>query len=343
MKLVREKRKAYVMAGHGEINDPGLGAARSARARRRSAAPRCSRSGSASSTTRSRTSGSSISSKDVPDDATIVFLLAPTVPLQPAEWEALDRYLDRGGRLLVALDPSAEPSLGPLEGKLGSRCRRATSPMTRRSCRSAARCRIAGSSITTQFSAHASTTSLSRSVDKGLVLIEAGALEDAPFTAKGERAEEDRDAALDGDRASSTYNHDRQLHVRRRDEKKQRWNIGAAVEGPKVGGKDGFRALVFADVAAVRRCAIVRAAWARRDDPASRVRLLDDVVQLARRRGGVRRRRRVRRRQADQAHEGSGRGVVHADHVGAPLLVFTLGLVGTWARKRRAKKPEVKP
>ena len=41
--------------------------------------------------------------------------------------------------------------------------------------------------ITTQFSAHASTTALSRSVDKGLVVIEAGAIEDAPFTVKGEQ------------------------------------------------------------------------------------------------------------------------------------------------------------
>jgi hypothetical protein len=46
-------------------------------------------------------------------------LLAPTVPLLPAEWAALSRYLDKGGRLLLALDPKADPSLGELEGKLG--------------------------------------------------------------------------------------------------------------------------------------------------------------------------------------------------------------------------------
>ncbi len=43
-----------------------------------------------------------------------------------------------------------------------------------------------------------------------------------------------------------------QLHVRRGTEKRQRWNIAAAVEGPKLKDadgkdKDGCRALVFAD------------------------------------------------------------------------------------------------
>jgi hypothetical protein len=31
-------------------------------------------------------------------------------------------------------------------------------------------------------------------------------------------------------------------------EKKQRYTVGAAVEGPKIDGKDGFRALVYSDV-----------------------------------------------------------------------------------------------
>src|SRR6185369_15211173 len=100
--------------------------------------------------------------KDVPDDATVVIMMAPTIPLQPAEWEALERYLNKGGRLMMALDPKAEPSMGPLEGKLGLKFNPADltddqaflpqrgTPADRRFA------------ITTQFSAHASTTALSR-------------------------------------------------------------------------------------------------------------------------------------------------------------------------------------
>ena len=48
------------------------------------------------------------------------------MPLQPAEWDALDRYLDKGGRLLIALDPKADPRSGALEGKLGVKFNPAT-------------------------------------------------------------------------------------------------------------------------------------------------------------------------------------------------------------------------
>ena len=44
-------------------------------------------------------------------------MLAPAQSLLPAEWSALSRYLDKGGRLLIAMDPKADPSLGELEGK----------------------------------------------------------------------------------------------------------------------------------------------------------------------------------------------------------------------------------
>src|SRR6185369_1522455 len=187
--------------------------------------------------------------KDVPEDATIVIMLAPSIPLQPAEWAALGRYLDKGGRLLLAFDPKGDASLGELEGKLGLKYnpgaltddqvylpQRGT-PADRRFV------------ITTQFSAHASTTSLSRSVDKGLVLIESGALEDAPFTVKGEQPKKTITIrSMD----SSFLDYNDNFSVDAATEKRQRWNIGAAIEGPKQKGadgkdKDGFRVLAFAD------------------------------------------------------------------------------------------------
>jgi hypothetical protein len=55
---------------------------------------------------------------DIPDDATVVVLLAPTILLQGRG--SADRYLTRGGRLMIALIQGDE-SLGLPSGRLFSR------------------------------------------------------------------------------------------------------------------------------------------------------------------------------------------------------------------------------
>ncbi|MBW2272715.1 MAG: GldG family protein [Deltaproteobacteria bacterium] len=49
---------------------------------------------------------------DVPDDADLVIIAGPTRPLPVQEHTALARYLERGGALLVLLDPRAKSDLG---------------------------------------------------------------------------------------------------------------------------------------------------------------------------------------------------------------------------------------
>ena len=81
---------------------------------------------------------------------------------------------------MIVLNPKSSPDLGPLEGKLGVKYNSA--PLTDdqkfypQHRGDPADHRFV---ITTQFSAHASTTSMSRAA-KGLLLIDSGALEDAP-------------------------------------------------------------------------------------------------------------------------------------------------------------------
>lgn len=48
-------------------------------------------------------------SGEVPGDADVLVIAGPTTPYTEAEIAALDGYLDRGGRLIVALDPLIEP------------------------------------------------------------------------------------------------------------------------------------------------------------------------------------------------------------------------------------------
>ncbi len=52
----------------------------------------------------------SLLSGEVPEDADVIAIIGPTRAFTEAEIAALDGYLDRGGRLLVALDPLIEPN-----------------------------------------------------------------------------------------------------------------------------------------------------------------------------------------------------------------------------------------
>jgi hypothetical protein len=52
--------------------------------------------------------------EEIPEDADAVLLLAPRRPLRPTAVAALGRYLERGGRLVVFLEPGAESGLEPL-------------------------------------------------------------------------------------------------------------------------------------------------------------------------------------------------------------------------------------
>lgn len=343
MKLVREKRKAYVMTGHGEITDPeSIPPELKGRVPERRTTVLKKRLGDLNYEIKDL--GLIDLAKDVPEDATLVIMLAPTVPLMPAEWAALNRYLDKGGRLLIAMDPKADPSLGELEGKLGIKFNPASltddqaylpqrgSPADRRFA------------ITTQFSAHASTTALSRSVDKGLVMIDSGALEDAPITAKGEQPKK---TITIRSMESSFLDYNDNFSFDSATEKRQRWNLGAAFEGPRIKGadgkdKDGYRVLMFADadlfadalVASMGRAAVVLVSGP----------LLDDSVKWL---GGE-------EVFAGEVVSEDDKPIKHTKSqdavwftltiVGAPLLVLTLGLVGTWARRRRTtRKPtEVK-
>lgn len=347
MQLVRDKRKAYVMTGHGEITDPdSIPADMKGRVPERRTTVFKKR--LADLNYEVKDLGLIDLAKDVPDDATIVIVLAPAIGLLPQEWAAISRYLDKGGRVLIGLDPKADPSLGELEGKLGVKYNPA--PLTddqaylpQRGMPSDRRF-----AITTQFSAHASTTALSRSVDKGLVLIESGAIEDAPFTAKGGQPTK---TVTIRSMESSFLDLNDNFSFDSGSEKRQKWNLGVAVEGPKMKGpdgkdKDGWRALVFAD-ADLFADVLVSNAMGRAQVVMVSGPLLDDSIKWL---GGE-------EVFAGEVISEDDKPIKHTKNqdavwfaatiVGAPALVLTLGLVGTSFRRRRSmkKKPaeKVKP
>jgi hypothetical protein len=272
------RRTAYVTIGHGEIND-----AQSVPPSLKSRVPE-----RRTSVFKKRMDdlnfelkdlGNVTLATDVPADAALVLVLAPSVPLQPAEWAALERYLDKGGRIMIALDPKGETGMGSLEGKIGYKYN--STPLTddksylpQRGDPSDRRF-----PITTKFSSHASTTSLSRSVDKGLVLIESGTFEDTPFTGQSIKDQPTKTVTIRSmDSAFLDFNSN--FSFDSGTEKKQNYDVASAIEGPKLAtGKhtNGWRVLLFAD-ADLFADVVVRAKTAKSATVIVSGPLLDDSV-----------------------------------------------------------------
>lgn len=103
LKLARSKRTAYLTVGHGELNDAPAG--------------REAPGGRSAKIARTLLQKQNYSIKDlglaqglaqdVPDDADLVLILGPTAAFSREELSALGRYKERGGRLMMALDPDA--------------------------------------------------------------------------------------------------------------------------------------------------------------------------------------------------------------------------------------------
>lgn len=344
LKLVREKRKAYLVAGHGEVTNPDT------------IPPELKGKVPERHMTvfKSRLAQLNYEVKDlnpidllhgVPDDATIVMLMAPALGLQPAEWDSLAKYLDKGGRLMIAMDPKADPSLGSLESKLGVKFN--PLPLTDDQAYLAQRGTPAERRLvaTTQFSAHPSTTSLSRAA-KGLVLPDSGTLDDAPVLGSTPPKKTVTIRSMDSAFLDTNNNYSFDAGS----EKRQRYNLAEAIEGPKLKGpdgkdKDGWRVLVFADVdifadALVNnmgRPAVTMIANIFGGD------ILDDSAKWL---GGE-------EVFAGEVVSEDDKPIQHTKSqdavwftltiVGMPLVVLALGLVGTWARRRKKTTTEVTP
>ncbi len=103
LKLARARLTAYMTVGHGELNDAPHG--------------KSDDTGHSAGIARTLLQKQNFTVKDlglaqglandVPDDADVVLILGPADPFGPEEIAALQRYADRGGHLLIALEPEA--------------------------------------------------------------------------------------------------------------------------------------------------------------------------------------------------------------------------------------------
>jgi hypothetical protein len=107
---------------------------------------------------------------EIPGDAHVVLVLGPAQPLLPEEIAALRRYLDKGGKLFVALDPDAKIDDAPLADALDLTIR----PVVLANDKVYVRRRYNDSDrtilVTNRFSSHASVSTLSRNSSRAAVL-----------------------------------------------------------------------------------------------------------------------------------------------------------------------------
>jgi hypothetical protein len=117
MRVARDARTVYLTVGHGELNDPGSARAVDTLALGSVYALQ-SIFGYLNFDVRDLGLQSGLG-RDVPDDAAMVLVLGPRRAFLEPELQTLDRYLARGGSVLLALEPESEFVLGPLRDRLG--------------------------------------------------------------------------------------------------------------------------------------------------------------------------------------------------------------------------------
>jgi hypothetical protein len=246
LKLMREKLKVYITVGHGEMNDPDTAPkgvpARGTQLMRMVLGQDQYELANLDWTTLVH---------GVPDDASAVFVLGPSTPLRAEELESLDKYMAKGGHLLYALDPRGNNELGPLEGRLGVGMAQGVLADDKDYYDQHHGAFDHLFPTTNNFTSHASTTSLSRmSTSAKILLIEAGALVEKPFTSQGDAPKR---FPVIKSMSNAWLDLNGNLTFDSGSEKRDNYVVAEAIEGPKVTGddgkeKDGFRAVVVSDV-----------------------------------------------------------------------------------------------
>jgi hypothetical protein len=175
LKVLRDKRTAYFVVGHGELNDtqPNVqNEGRTGKGMREILEEQ--------NYTVHDLSAATGLGVDVPDDATLVVVLGPQQALLPEEVQTLKRYADRGGRLFLCLDPEPKVDLGPLAEIVGLTV--SSSVLANDRVHMRRRFNDSDRTIlaTNRYSSHAAVSTLSRVSSRPVLLVGAGALEKKP-------------------------------------------------------------------------------------------------------------------------------------------------------------------
>jgi hypothetical protein len=243
MRVAREERTIYLTVGHGEINDPSSsGALEEAPFRRIDAMRNLFR------LLNYRVEDLGVQSglgNEVPSDAAMVLVLGPSRPFLEPELQAIDRYLERGGSALIALEPEGDFQLGPLRDRLGVDYSRTVLADDRQHLRQRGNISDRRLIVTDRFTSHASVSTLGGAgVGSGILLVGSGHLE----TIANSRA-----TPVIRSLASTFADVDGDFEFDGDGEERKAYTLAAAVENREpaqadsASDSDGMRAMVLAD------------------------------------------------------------------------------------------------
>ncbi|HWE28331.1 MAG TPA: DUF4350 domain-containing protein, partial [Polyangia bacterium] len=174
LKVARPPRTVYFIAGHGERSFD-TGGDTDKRPTLRSLREMLSSQGY-----NVKTFGAAEGlAQDLPADATVAVWIGPQKPLLAEESAALQRYFDRGGRLLIALEPDAGVDEKELLAHLGEKFDPVVMATDQAFARRTNQISDRANIMTATFSSHPSVTTLGRLGSRApLVFVGAGHFED---------------------------------------------------------------------------------------------------------------------------------------------------------------------
>jgi hypothetical protein len=238
LKLVKEERTLYFTVGHGEMywksdenKDRALNKLKTALKER-------------NFTVKELGAAQGLGDA-VPDDAAMVAILGPTDPFLPEELASLRAYTERGGRLLVGVEPGG-PDLSALLDPVGVGVEpQGVLADDKFFLRVANGVQDRINLVTNKFSTHESVTTLSRNSRQAAVATPGA-------TALVEKAPEGGAVKVRSTirtLPSSWLDLDGDLEFDEPAEKRQTWSLAIASSGPAPASTDGreFRAVVLSD------------------------------------------------------------------------------------------------
>lgn len=259
LKVLRTARTVHLTVGHGELNEP-QGSAESEGRTMRTFKKLLE---NQNYTVKDLGLAQGLA-KDVPDTAFLVAILGPTREFLPEEIAALERFVARGGKVLMALDPEAKVDFGPLAKAVDLEWRpnllaNDKMHMSRRQPRPSDTTIL----LTNRFSSHASVSTLSRNSTRMAIIVPGAA---SIEKAAGTSAKIDFIVRA----MSETFVDENGNFSFDEGEKRSSYNIAAAVTKPSSGAKgkdekandkakddDEARALVIADADVLSDAAMV--------------------------------------------------------------------------------------
>ena len=241
LKLSRARGVAYMTVGHGELNDPDS---------RGISTPGAAESPSQVGALERYLGLLNYDNRDlgiqhgladrVPDDAAMVLVLGPRRAFADAEIRALGEYLDRGGALLLALEPDSDFDLSPLASRLGLRYTQQTLADDRRHVRRQGGPADRRLIVTDRFSSHPAVTTASRQgVGAGILLMGSG------YLSSTDDPDDPRPSFLMAS-LTSTFADENGNWTYDDEEARGTYELAAAVER-ELDGETTSRALVYAD------------------------------------------------------------------------------------------------